>query len=299
MNVLSLFDGISCGRIALERAGIKVDKYYASEIEPSAIQVTQTHYPDTIQLGNVFDLNFEELKKLNIDMVIGGSPCTFWSISRRDRETTCEGFGFELFSKYEEAVKVLCPKYFLYENNYKIAEEITNEITERLGVRPKVVNSALVSGQQRYRQYWTNIDFTFPEDKRICVNDIIDLEAKEEEDLMYCSKIRKECNQYSPKCVRIGEVGKGGQGERIYSVYGKSVTLTANGGGRGAKTGLYLINNTVRKLSCLEAERLQTLPDNYTVVLKSKSDRYKAVGNGWTVDVIAHIFSFLPDKYKE
>lgn len=299
MNVLSLFDGISCGRIALERAGIKVDKYYASEIEPSAIQVTQTHYPDTIQLGNVFDLNFEELKKLNIDMVIGGSPCTFWSISRRDRETTCEGFGFELFSKYEEAVKVLCPKYFLYENNYKIAEEITNEITERLGVRPKVVNSALVSGQQRYRQYWTNIDFTFPEDKRICVNDIIDLEAKEEEDLMYCSKIRKECNQYSPKCVRIGEVGKGGQGERIYSAYGKSVTLTANGGGRGAKTGLYLINNTVRKLSCLEAERLQTLPDNYTVVLKSKSDRYKAVGNGWTVDVIAHIFSFLPDKYKE
>ena len=298
MNVLSLFDGISCGRIALERAGIKVDKYYASEIEPSAIQVTQTHYPDTIQLGNVFDLNFEELKKLNIDMVIGGSPCTFWSISRRDRETTCEGFGFELFSKYEEAVKVLCPKYFLYENNYKIAEEITNEITERLGVRPKVVNSALVSGQQRYRQYWTNIDFTFPEDKRICVNDIIDLEAKEEEDLMYCSKIRKECNQYSPKCVRIGEIGKGGQGERIYSVYGKSVTLTANGGGRGAKTGLYLINNTVRKLSCLEAERLQTLPDNYTVILKSKSDRYKAIGNGWTVDVIAHIFSFLPDEYK-
>lgn len=298
MNVLSLFDGISCGRIALERAGIKVDNYYASEIESSAIQVTQLHYPDTIQLGNVFDLNFEELKKLNIDIIIGGSPCTFWSISRRDRETTCEGFGFELFSKYEEAVKVLRPKYFLYENNYKIAEEITNEITTRLGVQPKVVNSALVSGQQRYRQYWTNINFTLPEDKKICVNDIIDLEDKEE-DLMYCSKIRKECSQYSSKCVRIGEIGKGGQGERIYSAYGKSVTLTANGGGRGAKTGLYLINNVVRKLSCLEAERLQTLPDNYTAILKSKSDRYKAIGNGWTVDIIAYIFSFLPNEYKE
>lgn len=289
MNVLSLFDGISCGRIALERAGIKVDNYYASEIESSVIQVTQLHYPDTIQLGNVFDLNFEELKKLNIDIIIGGSPCTFWSISRRDRETTCEGFGFELFSKYEEAVKVLRPKYFLYENNYKIAEEITNEITTRLGVQPKVVNSALVSGQQRYRQYWTNINFTLPEDKKICVNDIIDLEDKEE-DLMYCSKIRKECSQYSSKCVRIGEIGKGGQGERIYSAYGKSVTLTANGGGRGAKTGLYLINNVVRKLSCLEAERLQTLPDNYTAILKSKSDRYKAIGNGWTVDILYFFF---------
>lgn len=235
---------------------------------------------------------------MNIDIIIGGSPCTFWSISRRDRETTCEGFGFELFSKYEEAVKVLRPKYFLYENNYKIAEEITNEITTRLGVQPKVVNSALVSGQQRYRQYWTNINFTLPEDKKICVNDIIDLEDKEE-DLMYCSKIRKECSQYSSKCVRIGEIGKGGQGERIYSAYGKSVTLTANGGGRGAKTGLYLINNVVRKLSCLEAERLQTLPDNYTAILKSKSDRYKAIGNGWTVDIIAYIFSFLPNEYKE
>lgn len=115
---------------------------------------------------------------------------------------------------------------------------------------------------------------------------------------MYCSNIRKENNSYSSKCVRIGEIGRGGQGERIYSPYGKSVTLTANGGGRGAKTGLYLINNKVRKLTCLEAERLQTLPDNYTAILKSKTDRYKVIGNGWTVDVIAHIFSFLPEEYK-
>lgn len=297
MNVLSLFDGISCGQIALERAGIKVDKYYASEIEETAIQVTQHHYPDTIQLGNIFDLNFEELKKINIDMIIGGSPCTFWSISRRDRETTCEGFGFELFSKYEEAIKIINPKYFLYENNYKIADDITNEITKRLGVSPRIVNSSLLSGQQRYRQYWTNIDFYYPQDKGICVNDLIDVN-EEEEDLMYCSNIRKENNYYSSKCVRIGEIGKGGQGERIYSPYGKSVTLTANGGGRGAKTGLYLIGNKVRKLSCLEAERLQTLPDNYTSIIKSKTDRYKAIGNGWTVNVIAHIFSFLPDEYK-
>lgn len=298
MNILSLFDGISCGRIALERTGIKVDKYYASEIEETAIQVTQHHYPDTIQLGNVFDLDFEELKKINIDMIIGDSPCTFWSISRRDRETTCEGFGFELFSKYEEAIKTINPKYFLYENNYKIAEDITNEITKRLGVSSKVINSALLSGQQRYRQYWTNINFSSPQDKGVCINDLLDVE-EEEDNLMYYSNIRKENNSYSSKCVRIGEIGKGGQGERIYSPYGKSVTLTANGGGRGAKTGLYLINNKVRKLTCLEAERLQTLPDNYTAILKSKTDRYKAIGNGWTVDVIAHIFSFLPDEYKE
>lgn len=297
MKVLSLFDGISCGRIALERAGIRVDKYYASEIEQTAIQVTQYHYPDTIQIGNVFDLDFEKLKKIGIDIIIGGSPCTFWSISRRDRETTCEGFGFELFSKYEEAIKIIKPKYFLYENNYKIANDITNEITKRLGVSPNIINSALLSGQQRYRQYWTNINFYYPQDNRICINDIIDIE-EEEEDLMYCSKIRKDNYSYSSKCIRIGEIGKGGQGERIYSPYGKSVTLTANGGGRGAKTGLYLIGNKVRKLTVLEAERLQTLPDNYTSILKSKTDRYKAIGNGWTVDVIAHILSFLPDEYK-
>ena len=297
MNILSLFDGISCGRLALERANIKIDKYYASEIEKSAIKVTQYHYPDTIQLGNIFDLDFEELKKLNIDMIIGGSPCTFWSISRKDRETTCEGFGFKLFSKYEEAIKIINPKYFLYENNYKIAEDITNEITKRLGVSSKVINSALLSGQQRYRQYWTNINFSSPQDKGVCINDLLDVE-EEEDNLMYCSNIRKQNNSYSSKCVRIGEIGKGGQGERIYSPYGKSVTLTANGGGRGAKTGLYLINGKVRKLTCLEAERLQTLPDNYTTILKSKTDRYKAIGNGWTVDVIAHIFSFLPDIYK-
>jgi len=284
-----LFDGISCGQIALERAGIKVDTYFASEIEQDAINITQHHYPKTIQLGNVFDLDFEYLKTLNIDIIIGGSPCTFWSISKKDREVTCNGFGFELFSKYSEAIEKIKPKYFLYENNYKISDEITNEISKRLGVQPCVINSALFSGQQRYRQYWTNIPFNIlPEDKGISVFSILEKDAQET-DLMYCSKIRKNHSTYSNKCVRVGEIGKGGQGERIYSVYGKSVTLTANGGGRGAKTGLYLINGKVRKLTCLEAERLQTLPDNYTSILSNKSERYKAIGNGWTVDVIAHI----------
>lgn len=309
MNILSLFDGISAGRVALERAGIKVDKYYASEIDKYAIKVTMNNYPDTIQLGDVYNIDYSKLE--NIDMVIGGSPCTHWSIAKKDRETTSEGIGFDLFMQFVKAIEKVKPKFFLYENNYSIHKDIKKAISEKLGVQPIMINSALLSAQQRKREYWTNIpNVTQPKDAEIFLKDILEKEITES--VIYnrynqsISKNKSFTIGTNPQCltaktgqaivtpVRVGQIGKGGQGDRIYSVQGKSVCLSANGGGRGAKTGLYKIDlpdgdYTIRKLTPIECERLQTFPDNYTAAEISNTQRYKCLGNSWTVDVITHI----------
>ena len=173
MNVLSLFDGISCGRIALERAGIEVDKYVAYEIEPDAIKVSKHNYPDIIHKGNVFDAEYE---KGSFDLLIGGSPCTFWSISKggKDRETKPSGIGWELFSQYVRALREVKPKYFLYENNESMSDEIKNEITKWLGVEPIMIDSANFSAQIRKRYYWTNIPVDLNYEKsNLVLNDIL------------------------------------------------------------------------------------------------------------------------------
>lgn len=291
MKVLSLFDGISCGMVALERAGVTVDRYCAFEIEEKAIQVSKANYPAIEQFGDVFNADFTQFS--GFDLLIGGSPCTYWSISKKNREITADGLGFKLFMQYKRALDESGCKYFLYENNSSIHQEIQDEISDKLGVKPIEINSSLLSAQQRKRLYWTNIpNVSAPKDKGIAVENIIDGAAEENNLFEVTAFNKKQVTSYSNIPVRIGTIGKGGQGERVYSIKGKSVNLTANGGGRGAKTGLYLINNIVRKLSPLEAERLQTLPDNYTDVVTS-GHRYKGISNGWTVDVIAHIFSSL------
>ena len=193
MHVLSLFDGISCGMVALERSGILVEKYHAYEIDKYATAISKRNYPEIDYHGDVFYGNFRKYK--NCDLLIGGSPCTYWSVAKKASDS------------------------FVYNNLVAVP-------------------------------------------------------------------------------VRIGHIGKGGLGERIYSVYGKSVSMKANGGGGGAKTGLYKIDlpdgdYIIRKLYPIEAERLQTLPDNYTAGV-SNTQRYKCIGNGWTVDVIAHILGFIP-----
>lgn len=433
MNVLSLFDGISCGRLALERAGIKVDKYYASEIDKYAIQVAQKNYQDTIQIGDVTKLNYLEL--LDIDMVIGGSPCQDLSIAKQNREGL-RGARSGLFWKYVEALEVIKPKWFLLENVASMRNEDRDAITETLRkIYPEteciMINSALVSAQQRKRYYWTNWHVEQPQDKGILLKDILEsgqvirgdkshavissagrttereyfkknqgdlkaycldanyykggslehnlekhnrelvavpcamrtredelgkfkrLETKDDNkansltsvqtDSMVCmpvpeatkkgyteieqgncvdltqmsSKTRRgrnmkdksncltagECQFYQYMTpVRIGELdglGKG-QANRIYSVRGKSVCLNANGGGGGAKTGLYKVDlpdgdYIIRKLTPMECERLQTIPDNFTSGI-SNTQRYKAIGNGWTVDVIAHILKQIPNN---
>lgn len=316
MIVLSLFDGISCGRIALERVGIKIDKYYASEIDKYAIQITQKNYPDTIQLGDVNYYENWDVNWNNIDLLIGGSPCQDLSIAKKERKGL-KGERSSLFWKYVEILQKAKPKYFLLENVASMPKEAKQIITKTLGVEPILINSALVSAQQRKRLYWTNIpNITQPKDKQITLGDIlvdgygIDVQ-KQGKDILKIGIDKSQTllardwkgfgNQTMSgvlKPLRLGEIGKGGQGDRIYSVLGKSISLNANSGGRGAKTGLYKIDlpdgdYIIRKLYPIECERLQTLPDNYTEGV-SNSQRYKAIGNGWTVDVISHIFKFIP-----
>lgn len=347
MQVLSLFNGISCGRIALERVGIPIERYVSYEVDRYANQIAQKNYPHDEYYGDVFEGDFTKYK--GFDLLLGGSPCTYWSIAKKDRETTSDGIGFQLFSQYVRALEESNCKWFLYENNYSIHKDIKAEISKALGVEPIMINSALVSAQQRKRCYWTNIPgVKQPEDKGILLKDILESGLPYQEK-SYCmtssyngavlwnslergqrsmvaepvgicttqdgksqtikaqySKTSLANTQYSgsngatmvAEPIRIGQIGKGGQGQRIYSVRGKSVTLSANGGGQGAKTGLYKIDlpdgdYIIRKLTPIEAERLQTLPNNYTAGV-SNSQRYKGIGNGWTVDVITHILRYLP-----
>ena len=324
MKVLSLFDGIACGRVALERAGIPVQEYHAFEVDKYAIQIAQKNYSDIVQHGDVFDGNFSKFK--DFDLLLGGSPCTYWSIAKKGREITPDGIGGRLFMQYVRALRESGCKYFLYENNYSIHKDIKAYISKQLGVEPIMINSALVSAQNRKRCYWTNIpNVTQPEDKGILLKDVLEngieinplpqgyvtgiakqvLGRKANADGTY-TRVFEANKEQKANCftrtmsrnlvaqpIRIGQIGKGGQAEQIYSVRGKSVSLKANGGGGGAQTGIYKIDlpdgdYIIRKLTPVEAERLQTLPDNYTEGI-SNTQRYKCIGNGWTVDVISHI----------
>lgn len=303
MKVLSLFDGISCGLVALKRAGIPVSRYVAYEIDKYAKIVSKFNHPEIEQRGNVEGADWREF--IGFDMVIGGFPCTDLSIAGKRKGL--KGDHSSLFWEQVTAIEIIKPKYFLVENNYGMPKEAEDIITEALGVKPILINSALVSAQQRKRLYWTNIpNLEQPEDKGILLQDVLTggglgihgdkslaLTASYNGAVVWNSLERRQRTMVAEPC-RIGVVGKGGQSNRVYSVVGKSVCLSANGGDRGAKTGLYKIDlpdgdYIIRKLTPVECERLQTLPDYYTELL-SDTQRYKCLGNGWTVDVIAHIF---------
>lgn len=295
MKVLSLFDGISCGRLALERAGIPVERYVAYEIEPNAIKVSKANWNDIEHCGDVTVADFSQYK--GFDAIIGGFPCQDLSINKRDRKGL-EGNRSGLFWHLVRAIEEVNPKYFLVENNYKMPQKDQDIITKTLGVEPILIYSGKVSAQSRYRLYWTNIpNVQQPEDLHIYLKDIVEYGETKEKDLTNFTKFNNKTYTNYDRPARIGTIGKGGQGERVYSIEGKSVTLTANGGGRGAKGGLYLINGTVREPTPIECERLQTLPDNYTACL-SDNERRKVIGNGWTVDVIAHILRSIPKENK-
>ena len=313
MKILSLFDGISCGRLALERAGIPVEKYYASEIDKYAIQVAQKNYPDTIQVGDVNKLNYLEL--LDVDMIIGGSPCQDLSIAKQNREGL-RGARSGLFWKYVEALEVIRPKWFLLENVASMRNEDRDAITATLKkIYPEteciMINSALVSAQQRKRYYWTNWHVEQPQDKGILLKDILESgqvirDGKARAVISSVGRttereyFKKHQSTMVAEPVRLGTLpGLGtGQANRIYSVFGKSVCLNANGGGGGAKTGLYKVdlpdgNYTIRKLTPVECARLQTMPDHWCDGI-SAAQQYKCLGNGWTCDVIAHILKQIP-----
>lgn len=281
INVLSLFDGMSCGQIALNKLGVKYEKYYASEIDKWAIEITKKNYPDTIHLGDVRNVRGEDLPK--IDLLFGGSPCQ--SFSNAGNQTGFDGSS-GIFWEYVRVLREVKPKYFMLEN-VKMKKEWQDIITKELGVEPIAINSSLVSGQNRPRLYWTNIPgIGQPEDKGIKLKDILEDDATvgkqylmTESSMAYMDRLRNgkprweyHKNPLDGKAACIVA--------SFYKLAGFGVLDYRNSG------------KPCRRLTPVECERLQTVPDNYTEGV-SKTQRYKMIGNGWTVDVIAHIFSHM------
>ena len=377
MNVLSLFDGMSCGQIALNRAGVKYDTYFASEIDKYAIKVAQANYPQTIQLGDVKQVQKSFFIGDPIDLLMGGSPCQGFSFA--GKQLNFNDPRSKLFFEFIRLRDALKPKYVLLEN-VRMKKESENVITKYMGFPPQAINSASVSAQNRHRLYWfgylnealeyEQIPIPSVEDKGIVIKDILedlpfedipnylnntwcgrrrgDLVKSVDDPKAHCltaSMWKGQIPTFVKKPIQVGEAEniKGYDIiKRVYSPNGKAPTLTTmQGGHREPKVAIGRIVNRrldengvrkddqlelpftkqlevsdsdksnclttiqkdnvvvqkelYRKLTPLECERLQTVPDNYTNHV-SKTQRYKMLGNGWTVDVICHLFSCLAEK---
>lgn len=456
-KILSLFDGMACGYLAMQKAGVDIDEYIAYEIDKYAIKTASHNFPNIKECGDVFEADFTQYK--DIDWVVGGSPCTYWSIAQKNnRETEASGMGWELFSQYVRALKEVKPKFFLYENNKSMSAAIRQSISEAFGFEPICINSALVSAQNRQRLYWvgkrnddgtySKVDVQQPEDRGILLKDILDTgcdlttndkgwtltasyngavpwntiersqrnmvaepvamyqiphgyndggikyskaptltangsyqtnnfvtepvavglqvvgrkknnngeyerswEARTDNKVSTITSVKSRRMVAEPVFapIRVGALPRPNgelstsQGMRIYSVNGKSINLTSNGGGMGAKTGLYAIpiefvdniptkavsladNKTytvyeikdgqitikrkqypiklndgyyiIRKLTVAECKKLQTVPKWYEFPV-SDTQAYKMLGNGWTIDVIAHLIKSTLSEIKE
>ena len=335
MNVLSLFDGMSCGQQALERAGIEVNQYFASEIDKYAIQVTMANYPNTIQLGSVVGVDGYSLPK--IDLLIGGSPCQSFSFAgkRKGMATTdeqeiltlehylklkSEGYEFEgqsyLFWEFMRLLYEVKPKYFLLEN-VEMGEKWERVLTQAIGVHALHINSALVSAQNRKRIYFTNIGMEAaglfgypvsiiekPKDKKILLKDILESEVDEK---YFISEKRI---QYFNRKIDKGflkqiESDKNGKSECLLASMYKQMqgfcisdnpivhnTQRRDANRPSIQKNKNAVNSRIRRLTPIECERLQTVKDNYTNYV-SDSQRYKMLGNGWTIEVISHIFKYI------
>ena len=415
MKVLSLFDGMACGMLAMLKVGIEVDRYVAYEIDKYAVQTSSHNFSMIEHRGDVFQADFTEFSEF--DFLIGGSPCTYWSIAQKNnRETEASGMGWELFSQYVRALHEAKPRFFIYENNKSMSKAIRESVTKTFGFEPICINSALVSAQNRQRLYWvgkrnddgtySKVDIEQPEDRGILLRDILEcggnlspndksyalttrcMGAIPEDTIerhrhtmvaepvgvgyrgrmedgrwvkRYESREDKKANALTTaqtdsmvsEPIRIGcypspdGTLKNSQGMRLYSINGKSVNMTSQGGGLGAKSGLYAFEvpmyaqpiewdndgkptkaisgadgktypvfevkdgfitikdkqypikladgfYIIRKLTVSECKRLQTVPEWYDFPV-SDSQAYKMLGNGWTVDVIAHIIKGLKE----
>ena len=273
INVFSLFDGMSCGQLALQKAGVKVNTYHASEIDKWAMQISRKNFPSTLQMGDITKLEDWRLElirdEIGIDLVIGGSPCQGFSFA--GNQLNFEDPRSKLFFDFVRVLKILRPKYFLLEN-VRMKKESQDIISEYMGVEPVAINSNLVSAQNRHRLYWTNIPFDIPEDKGIILADILE-DGVTDREKSHCL----DANYF-----------KGGNLKSYFEKHRRQLVFN----NRCIQEGEADIKETYRKLSCLECERLQTVPDGYTEGV-SNTQRYKMLGNGWTVDVIAHIFKGL------
>ena len=360
LNVFSLFDGMSCGQLALKKAGVPIGIYHASEIDKWAIKVTKKNFPFTIQMGDITKLEDWRLKvirkEIGIDLVMGGSPCQGFSFAGKN--LNFEDSRSKLFFDFVRVLKILKPKYFLLEN-VRMKKESQDVISEYLGVEPIAINSNLVSAQNRHRLYWTNIPFDMPKDKGIILADILEdgvtdrekshcldanyfkggnlksyfekhrrqlvfnnkggairgrydkdgkikqqLELRPDDKTNSLTTVQKdnvvvrvpELKSAFGACIQVGEADLKGHDiiKRVYSRKGKAPTLTTMGGGH-REPKVIVDELTWRKLTPLECERLQTVPDGYTEGV-SNTQRYKMLGNGFTVDVIAHILKGIRHK---
>jgi len=333
MKVLSLFDGMSCGRIALDQLGIPVEKYYASEIDKYAIQVSQANYPDIEQVGDICNLNPKDYQC--VDLMLAGSPCQGFSFA--GKQLAFDDPRSALFFEFIRLLKAIKPKYFLLEN-VRMKKEFLQVISEQVsacypeitfGIEPIFINSSLVSAQSRQRYYWTNIPgIKQPEDKGIVLRDILEDNYDSDRDKSYCIDANyykgASVEQYKKKCRRqlvnkaitidkkkkqltIKEATKKGyttieDGDCFDMTFPNS--KTRRGRNMKDKSNCLTAANYDymryehsdqeqevywRKLTPVECERLQTVPDNYTNHV-SNTQRYKMLGNGWTIEVIKHIF---------
>ena len=320
MNVLSLFDGMSCGRIALGRADVKVDNYFASEIDKYAIKVSKNNYPDIIHIGDVSKVSFKngilktesgEWKVGKIDLLLAGSPCQGFSMA--GKKLAFDDERSKLYFEFERILGEITaenPDVKFILENVKMKQEYKDVISNRLGVVPIAINSNLISAQNRYRLYWTNIlGVQLPEDRGIYLEDILESdvdekyyiksgrlewlktfgEVKEKDGYVAFNPKKAKCltvrGEPSWNCTYILQWPRGSNRGGIRAIDGKSPALTTSS---WPANNLLLLEGVVRKLTPIECERLQTVPDNYTACV-SDTQRYKMLGNGWTIEVIVHI----------
>lgn len=336
MKILSLFDGMACGALAMQAAGIEIEKYIAYEVDKYAIQTAQHNFPFIEERGDVFKADFTEYT--GFDYLIGGSPCTYWSIAQtKNRETVASGMGWELFSQYVRALHEAKPRFFLYENNKSMSAAIRASITETFGFEPILINSALVSAQNRQRLYWCGIrqadgtykkaDIQQPADRGILLKDILETNGTTPINAMKYELASVE----NKDAGVVGVLDMAGQEQikRVYGTNGKCATLTTCQGGHrepkvfekiaeplnitdGINAPIYEVKDgfitvkgnkypikladgfyVIRKLTVRECMRLQTVSEEFYEWPVSKSQAYKMLGNGWTVDVIAHLLRGL------
>ena len=288
MNVLSLFDGMSCGQLALERASVKYNNYYASEIKPIAIKVAKQNYPNTIHIGDVTKLDLSRLPK--IDLLIGGSPCQDFSILKA-KGLGLEGDKSKLFYEYLKILKEIKPKYFLLEN-VKMKKESEKQLNEYLGIEGLHINSELVSYQKRPRIYWTNIPGAcVPKDRNINFQDF------KETNYDVC-KIYKLNN--TPSRIKMWNNGKKRSSELkscANITHSNKVYCLTRKQDRSPNSGLIEFDDFCRYLTRQELEKAQTVPVGYTNSV-SYNQAQDLLGDGWTIEVIAHLFQGLNNSLK-
>ena len=294
MKVLSLFDGISCGMVALERAKIPVERYVAYEIEPNAIKISKKNYPQIEHMGDVTKADFSQYA--GFDLLIGGSPCqdlSMYKTSSAEGWKGLDGSKSNLFYHYVRALKEIKPKYFLLENVASMENKWVDAISKELGVNPIEINSSLVCAAERKRLYWTNIPAIGElENRHIMLKDIVVNAEEVPQKYWYDKPFVYNGDDKKVQCTL--DIKGHRNMKEVYNLNGKCNTILCDGDG-GHRVKKVYQNGRCRKLMPVEYERLQTLPDGYTEGV-ADSRRYTCCGNGWTVDVIAHILKNIPKE---